>query len=433
LRILYLAHRLPDAPDKGCKIRAFHQLSALGSRHEVHLLSLGDPPSINGHGRALSEMCASIEVFPVRRPAAYLRCVLQAPRGRPATLAFFHSAALWRRCAELAASRRFDLVVAYSAAMAPYAAQLPDVPALLDLVDVDSAKWAQYARLGSLAWRPIYALEARRLRRYESGVGRQFARVLVSTGQERDLLAEIAPQTCVEVVANGVDRDWFRPLQLPKSPTPMLVFTGQMDYFANVDAVDHFARTALPRLRDAHADLSLVIVGRQPTARVRALAELPGVSVTGAVEDVRPFLARAWAFVAPLRIAQGIQNKVLEAMAMEVPVACSDRVLRGLAEGGFRDGEDLLAAAPEALSGRIAGLLADPALGRRLAASAASKLSEAYCWDRNMARFATLCEQVAGEPRRADPHRAPMGVPSRPRVGHADPAMHATSPPASAS
>ena len=157
-----------------------------------------------------------------------------------------------------------------------------------------------------------------------------------------------------------MDVDFFQPLDLPKAAHPTLVFTGQMDYFANVDGVVHFARQVFPRLRARYPELELLIVGRAPVAAVRDLGELPGVQVTGAVGDVRPFLARAWVFVAPLRIAQGVQNKVLEAIASNLPVVCSERVLAGLADGGFRSGRDLLAAASdEGMERAIATLIDD--------------------------------------------------------------------------
>src|SRR6185295_6371650 len=200
------------------------------------------------------------------------------------------------------------------------------VPAVLDMVDVDSAKWEQYARFARLLMRPVYALEAKRLRAYEASLAGRFERIVLATSNERRLYEAFAPDARAAAVSNGVDFDHFKPLDLPKADNPSLIFTGQMDYFANVDGVVFFAREVMPRLRERFPDLELVIVGRSPVPAVRALAELPGVSVTGAVGDVRPFLARAWAFVAPLRIAQGVQNKVLEAMAMDLPVVCSDRV-----------------------------------------------------------------------------------------------------------
>jgi len=399
LEILYLCHRVPYPPDKGDKIRAFHQIRHLARRHRVHLLTLADGavPDL----APLRELCATVEVFPVHRRAAYLRSALGALRPRPLTLSFFESSELRRRVEELAAGERFDAVVAYSSSMAPYVEPFAGVPAVLDMVDVDSAKWEQYSRFANPLLRPVYALEARRLRAYEASLAGRFERIVLATANELRLFESFAPGSRAAAVPNGVDFDHFHPIDLPKAEKPLLVFTGQMDYFANVDGVVHFAREVFPRLRRRIVGVELVIVGRSPVSAVRALAELPGISVTGAVGDVRPFLARAWAFVAPLRIAQGVQNKVLEAMAMDLPVVCSDRVLAGLAEGGFVHGHDLLAAdSPETFETCLASVLEDAGTGARLARNARQRLSAGYRWPDNLDRFEEIVTAAAARSRR---------------------------------
>lgn len=398
--ILYLCHRVPYPPDKGDKIRAFHQIRALARRHRVHLLTLSDGPLPDL--TPLRELCHRVEVFPVHRPLAYLRSAFGIFSSSPLTLSFFHSRELHSRVRELARSERFDGVVVYSSSMAPYAEPFAGVHSVLDLVDVDSAKWRQYSRFARRPLRPVYALEARRLQAYEASLAERFDRVVLATGNELRLLAEFAPGARAVAIPNGVDLDYFKPLDLPKAKSPTLVFTGQMDYFANVDGIVAFAREVFPRLRRRIPDLVLLIVGRSPAPAVRDLNEIPGVQVTGAVGDVRPFLARAWVFVAPLRIAQGVQNKVLEAMAMGLPVVCSERVLAGLTEGGFRHGRDLLAAGdPASLESCLADLLGDAAARERLAACARQRLAAAYRWTTNLEQFEKLL--TAGGDRKAAP------------------------------
>jgi hypothetical protein len=397
LRILYLCHRLPYPPDKGEKIRAFHQIRALSRRHRVSLLALSDGavPDL----APLEAMCERVEVFPLSRPAGYVRAALGALRPRPLTLSFFESPELAERVRELARREHFDVAVVYCSAMAPYAALVPEVPAVLDMVDVDSAKWAQYSRFAPLPLRPVYALEARRLRRYEASLAGRFHRVVLATGNETRLYKANAPAARAATVLNGVDVDFFQPLDLPKSAHPTLVFTGQMDYFANVDAVTYFAHKIFPRLREQVPDVELLIVGRSPVPAVRSLGELPGVQVTGAVGDVRPFLARAWVFVAPLRIAQGVQNKVLEAMASNVPVVASERVLAGIADGGFRSGRDLLAAASDEEYVRaIVRLIRDEPERVRLAECARQRLLATYRWAPNLDLFEDLVGAAARPP-----------------------------------
>jgi sugar transferase (PEP-CTERM/EpsH1 system associated) len=417
LRILFLCHRVPYPPDKGEKIRAFHEIRALSRRHRVHLLTLADSevPDL----APLAKLCERVEVFPIQRSSAYLRAALGLARPQPLTLSFFESAELHGRVAELARTESFDLVVAYCSAMAPYVEPFAGVPAVLDMVDVDSAKWAQYSRFAPLAKRPVYALEARRLQAYEASLPGRFERIVLATGNETRLLKSFAPDARAATIPNGVDLDFFQPLNLPKATRPALVFTGQMDYFANVDGVSHFARAVMPRLRQRFPDLEFLIVGRSPVPAVRALTELPGVYVTGAVGDVRPFLDRAWAFVAPLRIAQGVQNKVLEAMAMNVPVVCTDKVFAGLSEGGFRHGRDLLAAADdEGLEACVATVLADAEMRASLAECARQRLSASYLWAPNMDRFEDLLMAAVRRP-------APAEEVSRRSVSAGGKAIHA--------
>lgn len=409
LSILYLCHRVPYPPDKGDKIRAYNQLRALAERHDIHLLTLADGPVPDLAG--LRELCSAVEVFPVSRAAALLRCAAALPGKRPLTFAFFTSRALARRVTELCGpggQKRFDVVVAYSSSTAPYAELAAGVPRVLDMVDVDSAKWEQYARFSSPLLRPVYGLEAKRLSAYEAATGKSFEKIVLATGREAADLLAFAPGAPAVPIANGIDLDFFRPLDLPKAKNPTLIFTGQMDYFANVDGVVRFARRVLPRLRERFPEIELLIVGRSPAREVRDLADLPGVHVTGAVGDVRPFLARAWVFVAPLRIARGVQNKVLEAMASNLPVVCSDPVLSGLSEGGFESGRDLLSGADDAgLELAVRALLEDAALRARLAESARGRLDGAYRWASNMRRFEDLLLEVAGGPLKAPVRVAP--------------------------
>lgn len=403
MRILYICHRVPYPPDKGEKIRAFHEIRALARRHRVHLLTLSDGPVPDL--TPLKALCERVEVFPVNRSMAYLRSLLGLLRPRPLTLAFFASRELADRVRELARRERYDAVVGYSSSVGPFLDLMPGVPRVLDMVDVDSAKWEQYARFAPLPLRLVYALEARRLRAYEAELAARVDRVVLATAREARLLQSCVPQARVSAVANGVDLDFFRPLDLPKARRPTLVFTGQMDYFANVDGVVRFARRVFPRLRERYPDLELLVVGRSPAPAVRALGDLPGVQVTGAVGDVRPFLTRAWVFVAPLRIAQGVQNKVLEAMASNLPVVCTERVHAGISEAGFRHDRDLLVAATDDEMEHCLGfLLGDETARVRLAECARQRLLGAYRWGTNMDRFEELLGSAAqpGGPQRVD-------------------------------
>jgi sugar transferase (PEP-CTERM/EpsH1 system associated) len=396
MKILYLSHCLPYPPTKGDKLRAFHSVRHLARRHEVHLLSIDRAKHEADEIPALRRICATAEVFHLEKRRANLRAARALLGSDPLTLAYYRSPSFANRVREVARSHEVDVVMAYCSSMAPYAQLVEGVPRVIDLVDVDSAKWEQYSQFAPRLKRPFYSLEARRLRRYEAWIGASFDRVILSTSPEVERFAALAPEARVLAVRNGVDLDNFHPLALPKSRVPTLVFTGQMDYFPNVDGVSHFSQEVFPRLRRRYPDMEFLIVGRSPTLAVQKLGAIPGVSVTGFVVDVRPFLTRSWIFVAPLRIARGVQNKVLEAMAMQLPVVCHEQVMAGLADSDLEPGRDLLVAGDaRGLERSIARLVDSEADRRRLGLAGRDKVARSYSWNRNMTVLDDVMKDLA--------------------------------------
>lgn len=385
MRILFLSHRLPYPPNKGDKIRSFHEIRYLSERHQIHLLAFPDPDESGEPENGLLEYCTAIEVFPLNRRRASLRSAAGALGSEPLTLSYFRSAALARRVEGLVESGDFDVVMACGSAMAQYAELAVGLPKLLDMVDVDSVKWEQYSQYASWPRNLIWRLEAKRLSGYESTLSETFDRIVLTTENEAEVFASISHGSQASVVRMGIDPDEASKVPTPKAEGPTLVFTGQMDYFANVDGVVHFVKETLPILRLKFPDLRFLIVGRSPSREILGLETLPGVTVTGEVDDVRPYLAEAWVFVAPLRIAQGVQTKVLEAMAMGLPAAVSHRVMAGLSDGGFRDGRDLLVGSDSRQTAmHIERLLEDEALRAELVENARTRLADAYSWPTNM-------------------------------------------------
>lgn len=390
MRIAYLCHRVPYPPNKGCKLRAFHVLRVLSQRHQIHLLTLADREEDLAHRGKLLEICKEVEIFKLSSMASKVRGLLALPGKRPLTHAFFHHTGLWRRVGELAQSGEFDAVIGYSSSMAPFAASLRAPTRVVDLVDVDSAKWDQYAAKtsGPRSW--VYGAEGRRLRSYEASLGETFDHLVVTTDRERDLMSEIAPDAPCSTVRNGIDLEYFTAPDVPRAEVPTLVFSGQMDYFANVDGIVSF-EAAFRRLRERHPGLELYIVGRSPAPAVKALEQTPGIVVTGEVDDIRPFVARASVFVAPLRIAQGVQNKVLEALALGVPVVCSEAVMAGLADSGLRAGHDLLVGEnDDELVAAVGRLLEDVDLRDQLGSRGRKTIAQIYSWERNVATLEDL-------------------------------------------
>lgn len=324
-RILFLSHCVPNPPDKGEKIRAFHLLRVLARRYEVHLVCLARTAAEKRDAAALEECCASVHAEVLRRPAAFRRGLLRIAAGGSFNAGYFSSPGLTERVGQLAALRPFDAVLVYTAVMAPYAPE--GVPVVLDLVDVDSEKWFQYGRERRPG--PLYRIEASRLRRFETHCATASALTVLATANELAIFRGFAPEPRAIYVENGVESSYFEaaPAVLDTlRKRRFIAFVGTMNYRPNIDAVRWFAAEVFPAVRRTIPDLEFLVVGRNPAKAVRELAEIDGIEITGAVPDVRPYLSSARAIVAPLRLARGIQNKVLEALAMGRPVLASPEV-----------------------------------------------------------------------------------------------------------
>lgn len=387
--LLYLVHRLPYPPNKGDKVRSFHLLRHLTARHRVFLGSFVDDAEDEAHVDTVRALCAGLHaprLHPVRSRVYSLAGLL---RSEPLTLRYYRSAALSRWVARTVRDESIDAAVVFSSSMASYA-EAAGLPMLVDFVDVDSAKWTEYAghHRWPLSW--LYRREGAELLRYERAVARRSQRAFFVTEKEAELFRRLAPECAhsVEAMSNGVDADYFAPDPARASPfaagEQALVFTGAMDYWPNVDAVTWFAREMLPALRAKWPSLRFHIVGRSPTPAVRALAGA-SVAVSGTVPDVRPYLQHASVVVAPLRLARGIQNKVLEAMAMGRPVVAA----QGCGEAiSARPGAELLLAADgTAFVDAVGALLADPGRAAAVGAAGRQRVLQAYSWHAHLSSF----------------------------------------------
>jgi len=380
--ILFLSHRPPWPPTRGDSIRSWALLKGLSERRRVHLLTFGDPND-GALDAALARAAASHRV--IERPALPVRALAQAAlSGGPLSVAMFQSDAMTRAVADRLRQGAVT-TYAFSGQMAQYAPP----GAVLDFVDVDSAKFGQYAAAAPDPLRLwFWTREDRALSRWERRVAERASDILFVSEPEAALWRSRGGGPA-HVVPNGIDTEWFDPDRAfpfaDSDSRRMILFTGQMDYRPNVDAVVRFARKTLPLL--AGHSVRFVIAGRSPTAAVRALAG-PDVLVTGEVDDMRVWLARADVVVAPLTTARGVQNKVLEALALARPTVVSTAALTGLE---LTPGRDLLVADHAAAQAQaIAGLLDDTARAIGLGRAGRRTVLERYGWDAALERLDRL-------------------------------------------
>ena len=386
--ILYLVHRLPYPPNKGDKVRSYHLLKHLAARHRVFLGTFVDDPDDARHVNALRPLCVDLHVEPLHPRAARIRSLSGLLHDEALTLPYYRNANFVAWVEGIVRDQRPDAAVVFSSAMAQYVPAELGLRTLVDLVDVDSAKWTQYAgnHRWPLSW--LYAREGRKLFEFERATVRRATHSFLVTDAEVELFLGQAPECVgrVDAVGNGVDFEFFSldhgfasPYDATETP---IVFTGAMDYWPNVDAVTWFATDVLPALVARVPSLRFTIVGMRPTPAIQALAGTH-IVVTGAVPDVRPYLAHAAVVVAPLRIARGVQNKVLEAMAMARPVIASAACAGGI---DATPGSDFLigASATEFVESVVA-LVADPSRAVAIGEAARRRVLERYSWDARLA------------------------------------------------
>ncbi|NMG28306.1 TIGR03087 family PEP-CTERM/XrtA system glycosyltransferase [Aromatoleum evansii] len=397
--LLYLVHRIPYPPNKGDKLRSFHILRQLARNHRVYLGTFVDRAEDAAHVDTLREWCADVCAIPLSPARARLASLRGLPGGEALSLPYYRSRRLRDWVDRTVRTHAIRRAVAFSGPMAQYLDHAGLERRVVDFCDVDSAKWADYARARSWPMSWLYRREGEKLLAFERGVAAATDASIFVTEAEADLFRRAAPETAGRVVAmpNGVDAGFFTPDAGHADPYPVggpvVVFTGAMDYWPNVDAVVWFVQEILPLLQRSCADLRFYIVGMNPAPAVLALAG-PAVVVTGSVPDVRPWIGHAQVVAAPLRIARGIQNKVLEAMAMARPVVVSASSATGLAGEPGRDFE--VAATAGEFAARISGLLGDPERAARMGACARARVLASYSWEAHLGRLDALLDAASG-------------------------------------
>jgi sugar transferase (PEP-CTERM/EpsH1 system associated) len=391
MNILYICHRFPFPPKRGGKIRPFNMIRHLSARgHRVTVCSLARSPEEAAEGQGIAEHCAAFEMAQVSGPLQALRMLARLPLATPSSMGFFYSPALQERVRQLLSTQQWDLIFVHCSSVAQYVEQVRDVPKILDFGDMDSQKWLEYANYKPFPLSLGYRLEGTKMLAAEKRLATCFDLCTATTRAEWETLENYGTGVATDWFPNGVDADFFSPTD-EAYEADTLSFIGRMDYYPNQECMARFCVQIWPALKAHRPALKLLIIGADPSPEMRELGDLPGVTVTGSVPDVRPFVRRSALMVAPLNIARGTQNKILEAMAMGVPVVTSR-----VAAGGV-DAESvthfLVADTPEEYSEAILRILDDPVERQRLAVAGRQRMLSNHAWPHSMERLDRIIDR----------------------------------------
>lgn len=393
--ILFLAHRIPFPPDRGDKIRSHHILKALARLAPVHVATFADDRHDHQFEANLAAISASYRLVD-RNKSLPVAGIEALATGKPLSLAAFHDGRLERYVHEVLAHNPVDVIYVFSGQMAQY------VPAdfrgrvVADLVDVDSAKFEAYAAKGRGFRSWMERREGKLLSAEEACIAHTRDVTLLISQAEAGLLRSRLPDPAdpsahVCAMGNGMDSEGFDPslvepeAHMLEKSAPRLIFTGQMDYAPNVEAVTRAMDRVMPLVRKVYPEATLHIVGRNPPASLQARSGKDGIEVWGRVEDIRPWLAAADIALIPLEIARGVQNKVLEAMSMQVPVVLSPGAATGIEACDGRD--FIIAADDEDLAEAVIGLAGDEKRRERMGHCAREWIVANASWDAALAQL----------------------------------------------
>jgi sugar transferase (PEP-CTERM/EpsH1 system associated) len=398
LKILYLCHRFPFPPKRGGKIRPFNMIKHLSaSGHEVTVAALARSPEEAEEGQGIAPYCKRYEMTEVGNPVQVARMLARVPTAIPSSLGFFYSPQLKRRIRALLARERFELIFVHCSSVAQYVAGVRGIPKILDFGDMDSQKWLEYVRYKPFPLSLGYWLEGKKMLREEKRLARLFDLCTATTRAEWETLESYKTGVASDWFPNGVDHTYFAPDGKDYDPDA-ICFVGRMDYYPNQECMFDFCASVLPRIQARRPKTRLRIIGADPSPAIRGLGDLPGVTVTGSVPDVRPYLIRSALMVAPLNIARGTQNKILEAMASGVPVVTS-----AIAAGGVdavAEEHFLVANSYTDHAAAVLRILEDRNERRRLAIAGRERMLSHHDWGRSMHRLDRVIERCLAENRR---------------------------------
>ena len=393
MNILYLTQRPPYPPNKGDKLRAFNEIKYLSKNHTIHLFSLTDNRNDLAYIDDLLQFCKTVDIVYKSPIVSKVHSLLALPSTTPLTLRYFFSRKLEQLINKAIQNENIEVIFVFCSSMAQYVDGIPEIPKIIDFVDIDSEKWKQYAVRSKFPYSFIYQREYEYLKKYEKKIATSYSHCfLVSQKEVDDFHNLVYESPSITALPNGVDLEKFYPLTIEKEENS-LVFTGAMDYFANVDAMVHFCSDILPLIRKKIPKIKLYIVGSNPSKEILHLGKCnDNIVVTGFVDKVQPYMARSMVFVAPMTIARGVQNKIIEAMAMGLPVVCSSLGHEGIEA---KKGEEILVEdINEQFANQVIKLLSIQSDRAKLSASGHQAIERHYSWDSNLKPIDTLLNQL---------------------------------------
>jgi hypothetical protein len=388
MNIFFACHRYPYPPNRGGKIRPFNMIRHLSEKHKVTVATVAHSVEEVEAGKDLVKHCFRVLYDVIPSPVRWARAAAVLPTAMPSSVQYFRSGKLLGEVSELARKESFDAVIVHCAFAAQYVEAVKAPLRMMDFGDLDSGKWLDYAHERSFPMSAAYWYEAKRLRRYELELARKFTFCTFTAPGELDEFRGMAPGVRSDLISNGVDANFFR-LRKPRDQRPpVIAFLGRMDYFPNVKGAIWFASEVFPLIQKRRSDAVFRIIGSNPIASVTALATNPGVKVTGSVPDVREFLDDVAVSVVPLTLARGTQNKMLECMAMGVPVVATPQAAKGVRAELNRD--YLVASNAEEWAAAVLRVIEDERIENDLTANGRAQVTAAHNWANSMAKLDDL-------------------------------------------
>ena len=389
MKILFLCHRFPFPPQRGGKIRPFNVIKHLAQNHELTVVSPVRSAKEAQAGLGLSAHCSHYFTEVITRPMVATRILIKFPTGQPLSMSYFYSKKLYKCTLKEIAGTKFDLIFVHCSSMAQYVAHVTEIPKILDFGDMDSQKWLAYGSVRKFPLNMIYHIEGVRLQKAEARLANKFDYCTCTTVEELKTLRSYNLGTQSGWFPNGVDFDYFRQGNGPYEPDT-ICFIGRMDYYPNQEGTFDFYKNVLPLIRAKRPQAKLFIIGAEPSRAVRRLENISDVTVTGSVPDVRPYVQTCAVNVAPLNIARGTQNKILESLAMGVPTVTSVQASSGV--DAVPGQHFLVASSHQEFASAVVRLLADEAERHRFSQAGRARMLSHHSWEGSMKRFDKIME-----------------------------------------